>query len=273
MPDLEATGSDVMRRLLELGLSEAYAVEAWLDYVGAVGLGPDDVAELIGLACAPDAPDMDADSAEGWVPVHAWRALGQLRAAAAVAPLLASRVRALDDEWAGLDLPEVFGLIGAPAIPQLRGFLLDHPGDDDGDITVLFGLMNIGRRYQDCRAEVVAGLTQVLHPVFGAEPARAGLAIAVLCELEAVEAIGVIRDAFARDAVDETIVGDLEDVEIELKLRQHRDTPRPRYGLGDEDYGDEDDRQKPFVHVGPKVGRNDPCPCGSGKKYKKCCLV
>ena len=22
-----------------------------------------------------------------------------------------------------------------------------------------------------------------------------------------------------------------------------------------------------------KVGRNDPCPCGSGKKYKKCCLA
>lgn len=25
------------------------------------------------------------------------------------------------------------------------------------------------------------------------------------------------------------------------------------------------------VRKGPKVGRNDPCPCGSGKKYKKCC--
>jgi SEC-C motif-containing protein len=24
-------------------------------------------------------------------------------------------------------------------------------------------------------------------------------------------------------------------------------------------------------HESPKVGRNDPCPCGSGKKYKKCC--
>ncbi len=22
-----------------------------------------------------------------------------------------------------------------------------------------------------------------------------------------------------------------------------------------------------------KIGRNDPCPCGSGKKYKKCCLI
>ncbi len=30
--------------------------------------------------------------------------------------------------------------------------------------------------------------------------------------------------------------------------------------------------QTPFVHDQPPVGRNDPCPCGSGKKFKKCCL-
>lgn len=29
---------------------------------------------------------------------------------------------------------------------------------------------------------------------------------------------------------------------------------------------------EPIVRSGPKIGRNDPCPCGSGKKYKKCCL-
>ncbi len=28
---------------------------------------------------------------------------------------------------------------------------------------------------------------------------------------------------------------------------------------------------EPYVRVQPKVGRNDPCPCGSGKKFKKCC--
>ena len=27
-----------------------------------------------------------------------------------------------------------------------------------------------------------------------------------------------------------------------------------------------------FLGNNRKVGRNDPCPCGSGKKYKKCCL-
>jgi hypothetical protein len=30
-------------------------------------------------------------------------------------------------------------------------------------------------------------------------------------------------------------------------------------------------RVKPFVHKGEKVGRNDPCPCGSGRKFKQCC--
>jgi hypothetical protein len=29
---------------------------------------------------------------------------------------------------------------------------------------------------------------------------------------------------------------------------------------------------EPIINTGPKIGRNDPCPCGSGKKYKKCCL-
>ena len=28
--------------------------------------------------------------------------------------------------------------------------------------------------------------------------------------------------------------------------------------------------EQPFVRDGRKIGRNDPCPCGSGKKYKQC---
>jgi preprotein translocase subunit SecA len=29
---------------------------------------------------------------------------------------------------------------------------------------------------------------------------------------------------------------------------------------------------EPIRHLEPRVGRNDPCPCGSGKKYKQCCM-
>jgi preprotein translocase subunit SecA len=48
----------------------------------------------------------------------------------------------------------------------------------------------------------------------------------------------------------------------------------------DEDFDDridgrDDDLEeviRPIMHGDPKVGRNDPCPCGSGKKFKKCCM-
>jgi preprotein translocase subunit SecA len=34
--------------------------------------------------------------------------------------------------------------------------------------------------------------------------------------------------------------------------------------------GEEDGKVKTVVRDQPKTGRNEPCPCGSGKKYKKC---
>ena len=39
--------------------------------------------------------------------------------------------------------------------------------------------------------------------------------------------------------------------------------------LGSDDHAPPAETMKP-LHAGPKVGRNDPCPCGSGKKYKLC---
>ncbi|WKZ33846.1 MAG: preprotein translocase subunit SecA [Thermodesulfobacteriota bacterium] len=45
---------------------------------------------------------------------------------------------------------------------------------------------------------------------------------------------------------------------------------RVRYSRGEEaDKGPE--KEQPVVRAGEKVGRNDPCPCGSGLKYKRCC--
>ncbi len=38
-----------------------------------------------------------------------------------------------------------------------------------------------------------------------------------------------------------------------------------------DEMGAAEEEPKPFVREGRKVGRNEPCPCGSGKKYKQCC--
>ena len=60
------------------------------------------------------------------------------------------------------------------------------------------------------------------------------------------------------------------------KMRQRREEfagagAGPDYLPDESDYIDpsENIKQEP-IKVGPKIGRNDPCPCGSGKKYKNC---
>ena len=45
----------------------------------------------------------------------------------------------------------------------------------------------------------------------------------------------------------------------------------PEYLSQENDYNDPSEPvKKEPIRVGPKIGRNDPCPCGSGKKYKQC---
>jgi preprotein translocase subunit SecA len=48
------------------------------------------------------------------------------------------------------------------------------------------------------------------------------------------------------------------------------DFAREQSATADSSGGDK--KQEPFRNMQPQVGRNEPCPCGSGKKYKNCCL-
>ncbi len=52
---------------------------------------------------------------------------------------------------------------------------------------------------------------------------------------------------------------------------QHRERAKFKKKDGVWLYEDGDIVPTTIVRSGPKVGRNDPCPCGSGKKYKHCC--
>jgi len=55
--------------------------------------------------------------------------------------------------------------------------------------------------------------------------------------------------------------------EQEYHYQSGADEPPPAAALPADDGGNQ---QAPFVRDGRKVGRNEPCPCGSGKKYKQC---
>jgi len=59
-----------------------------------------------------------------------------------------------------------------------------------------------------------------------------------------------------------------EDVDHEAMEKRKRQQAEMRLSRGGQEPAK---HQQPLKREGEKIGRNDPCPCGSGKKYKKCC--
>ncbi len=68
----------------------------------------------------------------------------------------------------------------------------------------------------------------------------------------------------------------LQDKKYVERLKRHYGLFRDaieREAEGNGRQGDSTNSNRNVLPSLPRVGRNDPCPCGSGKKYKKCCLV
>jgi len=127
-----------------------------------------------------------------------------------------------------------------------------------------------------------------------------------ITEFNGKELLPQIKQLYDEDWVDESLAGSLHEVMVQLDELPEDESDETykrciqnyfelasefafvtndneRDGFEDEDelYDDweemdEDDTEyfysgsKPFVRTEPKVGRNEPCPCGSGKKYKNC---
>nr|WP_308873307.1 SEC-C metal-binding domain-containing protein [Thiothrix subterranea] len=158
----------------------------------------------------------------------------------------------------------------------LLDYVLDKRNDEFAIPLALQCLVETGKRHSKLRKPVIERLVYALKHSAARDYGLRGLIVAELVALRAVEAMPAIRVAFAEDQVDWTVSGDLEDVELGMGLRTKRDTPRPSYKVEEDDADDEDEDDAPLIEqvirAEPKIGRNEPCPCGSGKKYKKCCM-
>jgi preprotein translocase subunit SecA len=94
------------------------------------------------------------------------------------------------------------------------------------------------------------------------------------------EAFGLFMEMLQR--IDEQTLELIYKLKVEEKERPPREEParqmkaihQSAVGLGMSENQPAEEvapGKKQPVRVGKKIGRNDPCPCGSGKKYKKCC--
>ena len=229
---MSETYRDPVAQLLTVGdpRQEGWVASEWRDYP-ALGLTGDHVPELMRMALDEDLHWADSESGEAWAPLHAWRALGQLRAEGAIEPLLQlfDRIDADDDEWAQEDLPEVLGMIGPAAIPGLRRVLADGDHGEWARIAAGEGLAKMVERFPEIREQAVAIITNQLRRFAEQERVVNGSLVQALCDLKAVESATVIEQAFAAETVDFSAVGDWEEVQILLGLLEERVTPAPDF--------------------------------------------
>jgi HEAT repeat protein len=218
-PSTAATYPSPLDRLLNMG--EPPSINDWPDYVTQYGLTEHHVPELIRMATDAALHGYDGDDPLVWAPIHAWRALGQLNASAAIQPLitLLRRIDDEDDDWVGEEMPRVFGMIGPAAIEPLTAYLADNANPQYARIAARGGLVNIAQIFPDHRDRVAAFLADQLSRGTPEDACANGFLVSALIDLKAVEHKLVIEQAHARQCVDLSICGDWDDVQVELGLK------------------------------------------------------
>ena len=89
---------------------------------------------------------------------------------------------------------------------------------------------------------------------------------------EAFELFGAMVESVKLEVTRKLTMMEIREQPPEADDQQHVQNVRLQHGdqPADDASGGDPAKAAPSVRHGPKIGRNDPCPCGSGKKYKHC---
>jgi hypothetical protein len=258
--------SDPVARLLTIGDPREMHREPdwwgglnWPDYPAEYGLKPEHAPDLIRMATDKELNQAMADTTEVWAPLHAWRALGQMKVVEAVNPLLDlfHRVEDEDDDWVGEDLPEVMGLIGPEAVPALAKYLTSPKNLLWARVAAASSLGKIGTRHPDGRQACIAALTTTLEKYATNDELLNAEIVSSLADLDAVEAALLVEDAFKADRVDESVMGDWEDYQVEVGLLEERLTdPDEELDFNSFPLGSETEPQQPQSKKEKKKEKN-----------------
>jgi len=189
----------------------------WINY-SSHGITEKNIPELVKMAMDQSLNQGDPKSTYVWAPLHAWRALGQLRAIQAIEPLINLFHELRDDTWANEDLPEVFGMIGKEALPYLSRYLLIERDDDLPKITCAESIKEIGLKDEETRHLCIQALTKELEKYSDNSPALNAFYIWYLKDLNAKDKLPLIKRAYDDKKVDEQVIGSYEKVEPSFLL-------------------------------------------------------
>jgi hypothetical protein len=191
----------------------------------ALGVNESHLAELEKMSRDEALHDAASDSRAMWAPIHAMRAMIQIGSDATIEPLarLLEHDDTVDseeiDEWCLEEIPPALGRMGDRALPRCRALLADHSKHVYSRLSAAVALAKMADQHPELRAQCVTALEEQLSTFERNDPEWNGWLVAELVHLKAVESAGAIERAFAADIVDETIVGDWDEVKASLGLR------------------------------------------------------
>jgi uncharacterized protein YchJ len=192
-------------------------------------------------------------------------------------------------------------VLGSNQTDLLLDFVINTSASIWCKIAVFEAVTQLALHYPEKKAQINQWVERVLHWLSLTENHDENIIlissfIAAIMNARATEFIDKIKPFFDADLVDEFFTGDWNEVltEIYSEANENRkellaigaryklfapfnlDNETDDFTYFNEDWEDGDEDKLyvdgPIKRTEPKIGRNEPCPCGSGKKYKKCCL-
>ncbi len=241
-----------------------------------------------------------------WATVHSVFILGAIGGSNAILPLLKSiRFAAANHcDWVTERLPAIFGNIGVGAIPGLTLIANDKTSDWYVRTVALEGLASITVKNPEISVNVFTHIYSLFMDAEDDKDVRsqAGNILLDFKRTEHKEALlsfareeeelkktdffhyysfgpSDVERAFREERYTDLYIRDwlsfYDDKEIEARQKRwkkedEREKNREKKELNGSDFYH---GPSPYTRETSKIGRNDPCPCGSGKKFKKCCGI
>ncbi len=232
-----------------------------------------------------------------WFPLHALFILGDIEAEESLEVILDFLSQSEDflEHWAGDmltgDIWSVIAMCGKNNLDRLSTFLKETGRYTWARVTVCEAVSQLVHHNMIPRQEAIDWLGDLLkyyvenqHIENLIDSSLNGSLVADCLDLKAKELAPLIHPLFEAKLVDEMVAGGWDKVEQELDATHSHDQKREiesiekRYeGIKKRDKAETKNHlyndyasPPPFVNTTQQIGRNDPCDCGSGKKYKKC---
>jgi tetratricopeptide (TPR) repeat protein len=234
--------------------------------------------------------------------IHAFFILKELEATESLPALLSFMEYDYEfiEYWLGNHKTETcwqcFFILGLHQTEKLEAFLKLPGIDTYSKAELSVALAQIAMHYPERRDEIVALYTSIFEHFLQStvednviDSELIGLMICDLIDAQLVELLPVIKRLFEYNYVAQGVCGSYSAVEESITNKKHKDKRAllpifdlykqfiQNWGIQEDDV-DYEDKLNNLYHsstmpiIAPeKIERNAPCPCGSGKKYKKCC--